>query len=120
MRQIVGIILDVGLHLERIVVDLVGQIFPQGVLCSTYLHVHRMLSRLLRRQLVGLYHLIGECLLIGLPRLLVVDGESYGIGVGRASVLECHFKRVGLAVLIEDDLSVEIKREVLDKICHGK
>ena len=92
MREVLRIILDVALYLERVVVDLVREICFQSMLRSADLKVHSMLSRLLRRQLVGLHELIGEGLLIGLARLLVIDRERNGICIRRIAVLERHFK----------------------------
>ena len=92
MREVLRIILYVALYLERVVVDLVREICLERVLRRADLKVNGMFSRLLRRQFIGLHDFIGEGLLIGLARLLVIDRERNGIGIRRIAVLERHFK----------------------------
>ena len=92
VREVLCIIFDICLHLERVVVDLVWEIRLLGMLRRRYLKVHGVLSRFLKREVEGLHDCIREGLLIGLPGLLVVYSERNGIGVGRNSFLERHFK----------------------------
>ena len=92
MREVLCVIFDICLHLERVVVDLVREIRLLGMLRCCDLKVHGVLSRFLNLQIVGLHDSIREGLLIGLPWFLVVDSKRNGICVCRTSFLERHFK----------------------------
>ena len=120
MREIDAVVLDVRLYLERVVVHGIRKIGLLRVLACADDEVYRMLARLLHSQAVGLDDAVGEGLLIGLSRLQVVDGIADCVCVAGRSFLERDLQRVGLGVLIEQNLRVEEEREVFYEVDHCK